>query len=201
MKTHHLPLLLAGLLLCGQAAALPAGMQCAQPQWPREALRYDLEGTTTLEYTPRRDGSIRDVRVRKSSGWRILDEASLAQVRLCSMPPDPARDETTVEYLQHVWKLEGEERARPVLMSGTCTPSASFDEFSHAERPLRYGISLRFLVRADGTPHHFVAETPAPADVLAEAIAFASSCKFALAPLPQPRTDAAYGRALMRATP
>lgn len=201
MKMMAFPVLLTGLLLCGRAAAVPTGMQCALPQWPKEALRYDLEGTTTLEYTAGRQGGIRDVRILKSSGWRILDEASLRQVRQCTVPPDPTRDETAVEYLQHVWRLDGEERARPKLIDGSCTPTARFEAFSHAQRAPRDGIMLRFLVGGDGTPHHFVAETQAPADQVAEAIVFTSSCKFALAQLPSPRTDAAYGRALVQAKP
>ncbi|AVR96313.1 energy transducer TonB [Pseudoduganella armeniaca] len=199
MKSIRRVLALASALLCTSAAALPTGMQCPAPQWPREALRYELEGTTTVEYTAGKDGSVRNVRVLKSSGWRVLDAASVQQVGQCTVRPDPARDESSHGFLQHVWRLEGAERVRPLVVAGSCTPTARFDEFSHFTRPPREGLLVRFLVGAGGKPHGIVVDTSAPPDLVAEAVAFVASCQFAHPPeLPGMRTDTGYGRALLR---
>lgn len=200
MTSIHSRLAVAGALLCTGAAALPTGMQCPAPQWPREALRYELEGTTTVEYSAGKDGSVRNVRVLKSSGWRILDAASVQQVSQCTVRPDQARDESSQEFLQHVWRLEGAERVRPLVVAESCTPTARFDEFSHFTRPPREGLLVRFLAGDAGMPRAIVVETPAKADLVAEAIAFVGSCKFVHSPeVPGMPTDAGYGRALLRA--
>jgi TonB family protein len=201
MKSIRRVLALASALLCtSAAAALPTGMQCPAPQWPREALRYELEGTTTVEYNAGRDGAVRNVRVLKSSGWRLLDAASVQQVGLCTVPPDPARDESASGILQHVWLLEGIKSVRPSVVPGSCAPTVRFDELSHLTRPPRESLLVRFLVGRDGSPRGIVVESEAPPGVAAEAIAFVATCKFSYLPaLPATPTDAGYGRVLLRA--
>ena len=200
MKTKNLTAGAAGLLLCCTAWALPAGMQCPAPQWPKEALRYEIEGTTTVEYLAGKDGRVRDASVLKGSGWPLLDAASLRHVRQCTLPPDPERDDTKAQFMQEVWTLQGEPRIQPQLVPGSCTGTAHFDEFSHERRVPRASFLLRFLVNADGSPRGIAVDSKGPPELVAEAAAFVASCRFAIpAGGSGTPTDTSFGRALLRA--
>lgn len=199
MKTKILMSGAAGLLLCGTAWALPEGMRCPAPQWPKEALRYEIEGTTTVEYIAGKDGKVHDATVLKSSGWPLLDAASLRHVRQCSLPSDPERDDTKAQFMQEVWSLQGERRVQPQLLAGSCTGTAHFDEFSHERRVSRPSFLLRFLVNADGSPRGIAVDSKGPPELVAEAATFVASCRFAVpaGSIGAP-TDTSFGRALMR---
>lgn len=58
-------------------------------QYPREALREGLEGTTRVGIRFAPAGVLEDVRVESSSGHALLDEAALRIVRGLSLPPVP----------------------------------------------------------------------------------------------------------------
>jgi protein TonB len=65
-------------------------------KYPREARRRGLEGVVTVYFVITADGRIRDVRVAKGSGSRLLDEAGIDTLkRLAAFKPIPrelARD-------------------------------------------------------------------------------------------------------------
>lgn len=60
-----------------QAAPVPtlSPESCVRPAYPREAIRYELEGITTLRFRLAPGGQVAGVQVVKSSGWAMLDEA------------------------------------------------------------------------------------------------------------------------------
>ena len=64
-------------------------INCPPPAWPREALRYELEGTTTAEVLIGDDGKAHGQRVYESSGWDLLDDATLSMMAACRFTPIP----------------------------------------------------------------------------------------------------------------
>lgn len=56
---------------------------CARPIYPREALRAEQQGTVELEFLIDTDGSVVDSRIKKSSGFPILDTAAIDGLSKC----------------------------------------------------------------------------------------------------------------------
>jgi len=100
-----LPLLLA---LAGASAfpyeSLATPASCTVPEWPREAVRYEIEGTTVLQFQVGADGAVRHAEVKQGSGWSLLDQAALAGLARCRFKPGlAAAREGTVYPLQYAW--------------------------------------------------------------------------------------------------
>lgn len=134
-----------------ESLATPAS--CTLPEWPREAVRYEIEGSTALQFQVGADGAVRNAEVKQGSGWTILDQAALAGLARCRFKPGlaAARD-GTVFPLQYAWTLEGPAPLRPMLLPGSCGPSQRFLRYDNLDqRPDgRASIKLRFLVDAEG---------------------------------------------------
>lgn len=180
-----------------------APQYCAKPEYPKEALHYELEGTTTLRYTMSPEGRMVDVTVAKSSGWRLLDDATVTFVSSCALPPEQIAAFQGKTYpLQYVWSLDRHD-SHPTLVTDSCQVSQTFaglklfDDKPSDER----GLKVRFLVDAAGQPYGIKAEggslDAATADELAT---YVQSCRFVFDPkiVPKPSTDAMFGRVLMR---
>lgn len=184
-----------------QSLATPAS--CTAPAWPREALRYEIEGTTTLEFRIGSDGAVRDAVVRGGSGWAMLDQAALAGLGRCRFKPGlgAARD-GTVFPIQYAWRLDGPAPLRPVLVPGSCKPSPHIAGYENLDqrRSARSGIKLRFLVGPDGQARGIVAEQGGFApQVVRDAVDYVSTCRFGIAPgASGERTDTSYGWVLLK---
>lgn len=184
-----------------ESLATPAS--CTVPEWPREAVRYEIEGVTLLEFRIGADGAVRDAVVRGSSGWAMLDQAALAGLARCRFKHGlaAARD-GTVFPIQYAWKLDGPPPLRPVLIPGSCKPARRIAGYANFDqRPSgQAGVKLRFLVGEDGQPRGIVAEQGgfAPA-VVRDAVDYLSTCRFGIAPdASSERTDTSYGWVLLR---
>lgn len=183
--------------------ALLTPASCAQPQWPAEAVRYEISGATSIRFEIGQDGKVRRPAVTHSSGWRILDQAALAGIAQCVFRPGlkEARDGATFP-LQYVWKFSDAPAARPLLVKDSCQPSARFAGFREADqRPSGAdGILLRFLLDADGAPRRVVAEAGGqPPALVRQAVDYLRSCRFAHGSRQAgERTDTAFGRVLLK---
>ena len=62
----------------------------AARNYPRTAVRMGLEGRLRLGLTIDEEGTIRNVRVLKSSGHSVLDDSASASVMQIHLPPPPA---------------------------------------------------------------------------------------------------------------
>jgi TonB family protein len=182
---------------------LASPASCAQPQWPAEARRYEIEGRTTVRFEVGQDGKVLHPAVIQGSGWQVLDEAALQGIARCEFRPnlDAVRGGKMFP-LQYVWKLSGEPAARPLLVAGSCAPSARFADFREADRrpSSADGILLRFLIDADGAPARIVAEPNGqPPALVAQAIAYLQTCRFGYdSKQAGERTDTAFGRVLLK---
>lgn len=82
-----------------------------KPEYPRAALRYELQGTTSVAVTVAPSGSVSEVKVLKSSGHEILDEAVRAALLNPSCKMQAAtfggEPEKATREVKYVWKLDG----------------------------------------------------------------------------------------------
>ena len=184
-----------------QALVSPAS--CAQPQWPAEARRYEIEGTTTIRFEIGSDGKVLRPVVAQGSGWKILDDAALQGIARCVFQSDlEAARQHTAFPLQYVWKLSGAPAARPALVTDSCPPSGRFASFREADQHPsdKDGILLRFLLNAEGAPMRVVAEPNGqPPALVAQAAEYLQSCRFAYAAgAAGERTDTAFGRVVLK---
>ena len=188
------------LLLAARSEAAPTIPSCPKPDWPAEARRYELEGTTTLRVVVGDDGRPKSATVEKSSGWRLLDKASVEGLSRCVFPK-PASDGEG-KPAQFVWRLGGEPILHPSLVEGSCPASDRFQAFKSLDKSPSdaNGILLRMLVKSDGGPWNVKAEgSGLPPEVLEAAAAYVQSCRFAADPDAKGRrTDTTYGKLLLK---
>jgi len=184
-----------------ESLATPAS--CTVPEWPREAVRYEIEGTTALQFQVGADGSVRNAEVKQGSGWSLLDQAALAGLARCRFKPGlAAAREGTVYPLQYAWTLEGPAPLRPMLVPGSCGPSQRFLRYDNLEqRPDgRASIKLRFLVDSAGKAQRIVPEAAHfDAAVVRDAVSWLQTCRFGIsAKASGARTDTSFGRVVLR---
>ncbi|MFH1349554.1 MAG: energy transducer TonB, partial [Pseudomonadota bacterium] len=61
--------------------AVPAYKSNPRPQYPALARRRGLEGTVVLEVLVSREGKVNDLRLFRSSGYTLLDQAAIGSVK------------------------------------------------------------------------------------------------------------------------
>lgn len=159
---------------------------CPLPAWPREALLYDLQGSTTVSFAIGPDGAVEQVRLLRGSGWSMLDEAALRAIGACRFKAGLDAAERAGPYpMQFAWKLDGEAGVAPLLRAGSCRESARFARFvpgatgSATATGGAGGVLVRFMVGEGGVPTRVAAEANGQAPALvAEALDFIRSCRF-----------------------
>lgn len=80
---------------------------CDKPDYPRNSLRNEEQGTVRLQFLIGVDGRVADSKIDKSSGFRALDAAAKNALTICKFKPGmidgkPQQTWTAVDY---VWKL------------------------------------------------------------------------------------------------
>ncbi len=71
-------------------------------RYPSLARRLGMEGTVHVEFRIARDGSVEGVKVAKSSGYPLLDEASVQAIkRAAPLPIVPGKIRVPISYLLH----------------------------------------------------------------------------------------------------
>ncbi len=81
--------------------------------YPDEARRQKLYGTLVLTVSVRRDGSVDNIEVNRSSGFKLLDQAAIRIVELAApfaaFPPDIAKD-TDIMAITRTWSFTSAEQ-------------------------------------------------------------------------------------------
>lgn len=81
--------------------------------YPAEARRKKIYGSLRLMVAVRADGSVQEVRVLKSSGYQVLDQAAIEIVRIAApfapFPPDIRQDTDILEIIR-TWQFEKGDR-------------------------------------------------------------------------------------------
>jgi len=76
--------------------------------YPEQAQRRGLSGSLILDVALNPDGSVNQIIVRRSSGYKILDDAAIRIVKLASpfAPfPDDIRKETDILHITRTWQF------------------------------------------------------------------------------------------------
>ena len=89
------------------ATAIPES--CAMPVYPREALRYEQQGAVVLSFLIGVDGTLKESKVSKSSGFPLLDLAAQHSFEKCSFRAGRREGQAIEAWarMQYVWKLAG----------------------------------------------------------------------------------------------
>lgn len=189
-------------ILPGLGQAMP-GAACPPQVYPQEARRYELDGKTTMRFSVGQDGKVATASVARSSGWKMLDDAALSNVRQCVFPADRAAKENF--SVQYAWELDDTELLRPILVPGSCQPSQRVQGYNNLDKSTSNdsGVVLRMLIGSEGVPARIVAEAPGlPAELVEAAVAYVQGCRFAIDPeIGCTRSWSTYGKVLLRRPP
>jgi protein TonB len=123
-----------------------------RPEWPRVALRYEMQGRVQLQLLVDVNGQVIKAQITKSSGWKVLDDVTVATLEKCTVKPATrdGKPEKIWALTSYLWRLEGPATPAPELIKDSCLPT---DRFSVA-RPdeMDSVIYLHFSVGLDGKP-------------------------------------------------
>jgi TonB family protein len=149
-------------------------------EYPREAILYELTGEAHVRFSVDVTGQPQNVVISKSSGWGVLDKATLDGFSRCRFTP-AMRDgkPTQVELANgYRWTLDSETQVTPPeIIRDSCLPSNKFaiamEENAHST------IRVRFLLDPEGKPYRTVIEgNPFGPDITTQAIQFVESCRY-----------------------
>lgn len=176
---------------------------CALPAWPREALLYDLQGSTTVSFAIGADGAVEQARLLRTSGWAMLDEAALRGIAACRFKAGLDEAERAGPFpMQFAWTLDGAPGVAPQLRAGSCPASARFARFApfDAAPTSSSGVLVRFQVGEGGVPWRVAGEANGqPEALVADALDFVRACRFDHDPaIPGERSSSVTGRVLVR---
>lgn len=100
-----------------------------RPEYPRSALRNELQGRTTLAVTIAKSGRVAEVKVIGSSGHETLDDAVKTQLLSgsCKVTPGTINGviQKTTKQVQYLWKLDADDRAKKRQSTLVSTPEKS----------------------------------------------------------------------------
>jgi len=92
------------------AAEVPASFDAknCKAEYPKASLMNEEQGTVSMSFLVKPDGSVVDSKVDKSSGFKNLDKAAIKALSACKFKPGskdgaPAETWTKVDY---AWKLD-----------------------------------------------------------------------------------------------
>lgn len=104
----------AAVLVSAAPAAFAAEVAAAfdaktcKAEYPKASLMNEEQGTVSMSFLVKADGSVADSKVDKSSGFKNLDKAAIKALSACKFKPGtkdgaPAETWTKVDY---AWKLD-----------------------------------------------------------------------------------------------
>lgn len=81
---------------------------CAKPVWPAESHRLEQTGAVTLAFLIGEDGKVNDSAIKKSSGFKALDEAAQVGIAKCTFKAGTidGKPVETWMTMQYVWTLK-----------------------------------------------------------------------------------------------
>ena len=92
----------------GKQSAVVDFRSCAKPEYPKDELRQNHQGTVTMRFLVATDGKVKDAQVGKSSGFPALDEAARSAIATCSFAPGTSDGKPVESWVnvQYVWTTQ-----------------------------------------------------------------------------------------------
>ncbi|PWF46028.1 TonB family protein [Massilia glaciei] len=147
--------------------------------YPREAILYELTGDVQIKFSVDVLGQPQNLAISVSSGWQLLDKATLNGFSHCRFTP-ATRDGKPVQVEKEIgyrWTLDSDTPSvPPKLIKDSCSPSKEFTVA--AEKTSLPPIRLRFLLDPEGKPYRTVVEGSVNQDIDALAIKFIENCRY-----------------------
>ncbi|WP_295992727.1 energy transducer TonB [Rugamonas sp.] len=97
----------APVAFAGEVAASFDAKSC-KAEYPKASLMNEEQGTVSMSFLVKADGSVIDSKVDKSSGYKNLDKAAVKALSACKFKPgtkDGAAAETWTK-VDYAWKLD-----------------------------------------------------------------------------------------------
>lgn len=123
---------------------------CALPVWPKAALREEQQGTVTLAFLIGADGTVRDTKLVRSSGFPLLDMAALDGIAKCRFKPGTMGGKPAEAWMsmQYVWTLEDGGRNSPAMIA------AARQGAKRGVATEQYNLGMAYL-NGNGVPRKF----------------------------------------------
>lgn len=113
--SRHIDFALVAVVFAASAGAVHAGETPAvvdvskcKVDYPKASLLNEEQGTTSLSLLVGPDGSVTDLKLEKSSGFKSLDKAAIKGISACKFKPG-TKDGTPVQSwtkIDYAWKLD-----------------------------------------------------------------------------------------------
>jgi TonB family protein len=86
------------------------GRSCVRPVWPKQSLLREEEGVVDVNFVVDIDGAVIKTKIRKSSGFPLLDQAAQQAIERCRFQPEyvDGKPAQTSQNLRYVWTLENQ---------------------------------------------------------------------------------------------
>jgi TonB family protein len=81
---------------------------CVKPAYPIDALRVEATGTVTMQFLIGIDGTVRDAKLKKSSGNASLDTTAINAISKCRFKPAQVDGQPVEQWqeVQYVWSID-----------------------------------------------------------------------------------------------
>jgi len=152
-----------------------AFQRCKNAEYPRFALRNELQGKTEIDVVTDSEGYVIIAEVVRSSGWRLLDETVLINVMGCKIFDNPGMAKVYVKGA-FVWRLEGPPEKPAEILKNTCSQS-ELVSLAKDHEPGR-GIVVSVWLNKEGEIQKTNLEWLVEPKLNQESIKFVRSCKF-----------------------
>lgn len=148
---------------------------CAKPEYPRAALRWEYQGTSIIKVFAAVNGKVEKLELVKSSGWKILDQAIAHSLYNCQIiVPQSAK---LSQVIQYNWKIGGITDNPPQLLEETCQPTRFMRLATIKDGGI--GTVVGVYVPSDGKPQRVSLEwSSGQKDLDDDSIEFLQNCKF-----------------------
>lgn len=144
--------------------------------YPRDALRNEMTGSSAFRAEVNSEGVLDNVELVRSSGWRILDEATLLGLKGCKVVDAKMTEKMRISG-HFDWTLESATPGNPAeLMPETCRKSDLIRLAKNSDPGL--GIVVGVFLQADGKINKIQLQWGMDAKLDRESIEFVRSCIF-----------------------
>lgn len=154
---------------------------CGKPGYPVKALNWGMQGKALVKLTMNPDGSLSDISINRSSGWRMLDAELLGHLQKCTLKNPPATPLTV--SMAYKWLLESDKLLRSYtgakLVANSC-PQSNLIHLASDDEP-GIGIVVGLIVASDTQIKVASVEWDHSAELDQEALRVAKQCQFTAA--------------------